>query len=173
MRSVALQLVYLRFPPDLPHRSRRMRRATLPVSPLSSRLSPPASLPKATLTPPVTSILVLPPVSRLLLLAPPQRLRTMRLATFPTVSLPLLRSPLESLPRSQLTELATFPLVLRLAHRLGLLRLTRTLRFPLTLLATSSPLVRPLGYLLSPLASRRRSRSTRRAVFLPRLLAPP
>ena len=252
MRSVALRLAYRRFLLDLPHRSRRMRRARLPVSPLSSRLSPRASLPKATLTRPVTSILVLPPVSLPFLLAPPrrsrrmqcatppvvpqpmfiplprarfpmaltrrvmlpvvrlesrlsrpaslwratlmapathlvvlppvsrlpplarpQRLRTMSPATFPTVSLPLPRSPLEGLPRSQLTGLATSPSVPRSAPRLGLLRLARTLRFPLTPPVTSNPLVRPLGYLPFPLANRRRSRSTRRVACLLRLLAPP
>ena len=147
MRSVAPRLVYRRFPLDLPHRSRRMRRATLPVSPLSSRLSPRASLRKATLTQPVTSILVLPPVSLPFLLAPFRRSRRMRCATPPVVPqpmfIPLPRAQLPraltrrvmlpvvrlaarlsrpaSLRRATLTPLATHPAVLLLVSRLSLL----------------------------------------------------
>ena len=155
--------------------SRLMRRVMLPIVRLASRLFRLASLWRATLTPPATHLVVLPPVSRLPQLARPQKLPAMRLATLPTVFPPRALSLQASPRRSQLTELATSPSVPRSAHPLGLLRLARTLRFPLTSLATSSPLVLLPGSrcLLSPRASRRRSRSTRPVVCLLRLLAPP
>ena len=169
---VVLRLMFTLPPRARLPKPRPMRRATLPVSPLSSRPSPRASLPKATLTASVTSRIVLPLVSRLSPLARPQRPLTMRLATRPTVLLHRAPSLPVSLPRSQLTELATSPSALLTAPQLDLLRLSRTLRFPLTPLVTSSPLVPPPGYLPSPLVNRRRSRSTRRVACLPRLLAP-
>ena len=113
------------------------RRVMLPVVRLESRLSRRASLWRVTLTAPVRSILVLPLASRLSPLARPQRTHTMSLATPPTASLPMPRSPPASLPRFRLTGLVTFPSVPRSAPLLGLLRLAHTLRSPLTLLATS------------------------------------
>ena len=98
---VVLRLMFTLPPRARLPKPRPMRRATLPVSPLSSRLSPRASLPKATLTPPVTSIVVLPPVSLPFLLAPFRMSRRMRCAMPPVVPQPMfIPLPRAWLPRA-------------------------------------------------------------------------
>ena len=153
MRRVVLRPTFLL--PRLARvaKPRPMPRATLPVSPLPSRLSPRASLSRATLTPPVTSILVLPPVSLPFLLAPPRRSRRMQCATPPVVPQPMfIPLPRARLPRA-LMRRVMLPVV-RLASRLS--RRASLWRATLTAPATHLVVLPPASH-LPPLARLQRT----------------
>ena len=158
-RLVPRQPTFLLRPRARIRNPRPMLRATLrPTSPLESRLSQRASLPRSLLTAPATRLLALP-----LLASPPplrallQRTRPMRLATSLTV---FLLPPFRTLLPSRPTQPVTSPRVPRQD-------LLRRVLMPLAMLQPALPLRRcPF-----PMANGRRSRSTRCAARLP--FAPP